>query len=102
MRHWLWLAALCAIAVSTAAEARRPARSAPNLAQAATPTQETGGVSAPLPRGNPGDPLARQARKEADRDAGAAAGEGGKASDLEAKDGAAAAGSSASRDTERK
>jgi len=112
MRHWLCVAALCAIPASAAADApmpqaasvaaaHRPARGSPKLALAATPTQETGGVSAPLPRGNPGDPLARQAREQADEEAGAG-GEGARASDLEAKESAAAEPAARSSDTEGK
>lgn len=113
MRHWLCVAALCAIPASAAADAplpptanaapvQPPASGAARLALAATPTQETRTVTAPLPRGNPGDPLDRVAREEAADSVRAVRDESARASDLEAKEQTAAPARGGSRDTEGK
>jgi len=114
MRHWICAVALCALAVPAAADAplAQAARGAPayrsaravKFAPAATPTRDTGGVSAPLPRSNPGDPVARSAVGRADSDAetqGQAAGQA-RASDTEAKESVALGTEGGSHDTEDK
>jgi len=108
MRYGICAAALCAIAAPVAAGARahpsmrEQAKLAPSEAPAATPAPDSGGVSAPLPRGNPGDPVGHQGLERvhaATRDS--AAGEA-RASETEAKESVASPGAGSLRDTEGK
>ena len=104
--------ALCAAALPAGAKAPLPREvSGPAhrhggaslaLASDPTPTRDTGGVTAPLPRGNPGDPAARERLEQGEGESLPSAEAGTRAEDREAKGGADSAQAAQLRDLEGK